>query len=156
MAKNLKGQIGISFLWVIFLLFLTFVICAFILNTVLPIFPLTPNAIANQGLTGIRNYVNYTFTFADNSFYVLFILVLFIGLYDAYENPSRKKAVFDIIGIFVIGYFNLAITGILGSLGALNPSVSLPLTYVFFDTAYKVIILYFVMIIAIILNMRSK
>lgn len=152
----MKGQIGIGFLWTIFLLFLVFAIVAFIAYTVLPLFPTTPDAIANQGLVAMNNYVKYTFTFADNSFYVLFILILFIGLYDAWDSPSRKKAIVDIIGLFVIAYFNLAINGILGSIGALNPAISLPITYAFFNSVYKIIILYFVMIISIILNMQGK
>src|ERR1700674_4662697 len=107
-----KGQIGIGFLWIVFILLLSFWISAYLIFAILPLFPIN-NTLTSQGITAIINYMKWTYAFIDNSFYVLFVLVLFIGLYDSYENPSKKKAIIDLIGLFVLGYFNLAISGIL-------------------------------------------
>lgn len=151
-----NGSIGAGFIWVIFLFAISLWICAYLYSLIIVQIPCTTDIAACQGIRGIQNFGTYAYGFIDSSFFVIILVILFLGLYDAWANPSKKKAIVDLFAIFILAYFGLAINAIIPALSIFNAATLAPVTYTFFNSSYKIFAIFIVLIISVILNIGGS
>lgn len=154
MSKDTTSNIGILFKF--FLFFLVLAIVAYLALLILPKLPISNDPIVAQTQTNLSNWVNTSYIIIDNSFFFLFIFILFLGLYDNYIHPKRSKAILGLIELFSLAYLNLVIIAVIPAFSIFNPSTLLPITNTFFNSIYKVMVIYFVIIFSIIFNFRGS
>ena len=134
----------------IFFLLLGLAIIGMITTSILSAFPV---GMAHDMVASI---MNFTFSFIDGSVLVLLFLMCIIELIVAYENPSKLTALVGVIELFMIGYINATFVGMLPALTALNIATTMPLTYALFSGGALIFILYFLIIMVIIFNLRKE
>jgi len=144
----MKAQLG-SFTN-LFIIVLLFAISAFVLNTFISAFwfylPVQ---------TALNSFANIVYGFVDASLVIICILGIVISLYTSYENPSVIKAILNVVGIFILGYFGLLVNNIIGITPIFN-STRLPNTTAFLTGGYKMYLLLFALVLSAVLNLRHK
>lgn len=145
-----SSNIGILFKF--FLFFLVLAGLGYLTLLILPKLPVSSDPTVVATMSSINKFVSNSYAIIDNSFFFIFLFIFFLGLYDSYTHPSRAKAVLGLIELFVLAYLNLVIVAVLPAFSIFNSATLLPITTSFFNSIYKEVIVYFVIIITIIFN----
>jgi hypothetical protein len=143
----MKAQLGNLMTFV--MLFIAFTIVAYVLHIVIGAIPYAP---AQAWLSGFDAFV---MAFVDNSLIILLLFGVVLDLYSSFENPSRVKAIINIVGVFLVGYLALFVQNIVGVITLFN-STALSTTTGFLNGGYLVFLLLFGLVFSAILNLRHK
>jgi len=142
-------QAQLSYL-LLFFLFVVFLIALYLTNFFISVLP--KNSIAYTTSNTIYTTTRGLF---DNSFILIFFVVLFIDLLVAYYNPSVLSGILNIFLLFAVVYIVFFMQNTLPILNnVLSANTILPTTYGFLSSTYIPYIVFMFLIGSIILNFR--
>jgi len=143
----MKAQLSYLLL---FFLFITFLIALFIASFFLQFLPK-----GTAAYTSSNTIYTTTRALFDNSFIIIFFVVLFIDLLVAYFKPSILSGILNIFLLFAVVYIVFFMQNTLPIFNnVLSANTILPNTYSFLSSSYIPYIVFFFLIGGIILNFR--
>jgi len=148
--RAMKAQLSFLLLFFLFIAFLIALFIAnFFINKVLP-----SNTMA---YTTANTIYTTTRGFFDNSFILIFFVVLLIDLVVAYYKPSVVDGILNIFLLFAIVYIVFFMQNTLPIFNnVLSANTILPTTYAFLSSAYIPYLVFMFLIGVIVLNFRHK
>jgi len=146
----MKAQLTYLVIFFIFFAFLlALFIGAFFINNILP-----KNSVAYTTSNTIYTTID---AFADNSFILIFFVMLIFDVVASYLKPSKTIGILNILLLFAIVYIVLFMQNFLPTLNnVLSANTILPNSYAFMSSAYLPYIVFMFLIASIILNFRHK
>ena len=111
------------------------------------------------GSNSIPTRIMYTTTQTiDNAFFFILIIALIIDLVASWMNPSIGKAIANFVMILGLGYANVQLNAFIVASGPIFTTMNaiLPNTTHFLTINFRVVVMYFFLIISTIFNVRSK
>jgi len=146
----MKAQLTYLVIFFIFFIFLLgLFIASFFINKILP-----KNSVAYTSANTIYTTLD---AFFDNSFILLFFVVLIFDVVASYLNPSKMLGILNILLLFGVVYIVLFTQNFLTTLNTtLAANSILPNSYAFLSSPYMPFIVFMFLIASIVLNFRHK
>jgi len=146
----MKAQLSYLVIFFIFFIFLLgLFIASFFINNFLP-----KNSVAYTSANTIYTTLD---SFTDNSFILIFFVVLIFDVIASYLNPSKTLGILNILLLFGVVYIVLFTQNFLTTLNSvLNANSILPNSYTFLSSPYMPFIVFMFLIASIVLNFRHK
>jgi hypothetical protein len=146
----MKAQLSYLVIFFIFFIFLLgLFIASFFINKILP---------QNTQAYATANTLYNTFdAFIDNSFILIFFVVLIFDVIASYLNPSKTLGILNILLLFGVVYIVLFTQNFLTTLNnVLSANSILSNSYAFLISPYMPFIVFMFLIASIVLNFRHK
>jgi len=146
----MKAQLTYLVIFFIFFVFLlALFIASYFINNFLP-----KNSVAYTTSNTLYNTID---TFIDNSFILIFFVILIFDVVAAYLKPSKTLGILNILLLFGIVYIVLFTQNFLTTLNnVLSANSILPNSYTFLSSPYLPFIVFMFLIASIVLNFRHK
>ena len=146
----MKAQLTYLVIFFIFFIFLLgLFIASFFINNFLP-----KNSVAYTSANTIYTTLD---SFTDNSFILIFFVVLIFDVIASYLNPSKTLGILNILLLFGVVYIVLFTQNFLTTLNSvLSANSILPNSYTFLSSPYMPFIVFMFLIASIVLNFRHK
>ena len=146
----MKAQLTYLVIFFIFFIFLLgLFIASFFINNILP-----KSSVAYTSANTIYTTLD---AFFDNSFILLFFVVLIFDVIASYLNPSKILGILNILLLFGVVYIVLFTQNFLTTLNSvLSANSILPNSYAFLSSPYLPFIVFIFLIASIVLNFRHK
>jgi len=146
----MKAQLTYLVIFFIFFIFLLgLFIASFFINKILP-----KNSVAYTSANTIYTTLD---AFTDNSFILIFFVVLIFDVIASYLKPSTTLGILNILLLFGVVYIVLFTQNFLTTLNSvLNANSILPNSYMFLSSPYMPFIVFMFLIASIVLNFRHK
>jgi hypothetical protein len=146
----MKAQLTYLVLFFMFFIFLLgLFIASFFINKILP---------QNTQAYTLANTIYTTLdAFIDNSFIIIFFIVLIFDVIASYLNPSKALGILNILLLFGVVYIVLFTQNFLTTLNSvLSANSILPNSYAFLSSPYLPYLVFIFLIASIVLNFRHK
>ena len=146
----MKAQLSYLVIFFIFFIFLLgLFIASFFINNILP-----KSSVAYTSANTIYTTLD---AFFDNSFILLFFVVLIFDVIASYLNPSKTLGILNILLLFGVVYIALFTQNFLTTLNSvLSANSILPNSYTFLSSPYMPFLVFIFLIASIVLNFRHK
>ena len=146
----MKAQLTYLVIFFIFFIFLLgLFIASFFINNILP-----KSSVAYTSANTIYTTLD---AFFDNSFILLFFVILIFDVIASYLNPSKILGILNILLLFGVVYIVLFTQNFLTTLNSvLSANSILPNSYTFLSSPYMPFIVFIFLIASIVLNFRHK
>ncbi len=146
----MKAQLSYLVIFFMFFIFLLgLFIASFFINNFLP-----KNSVAYT--TSNTLYATLD-AFFDNSFILIFFVVLIFDVIASYLNPSKTLGILNILLLFGVVYIVLFTQNFLTTLNSvLSANSILPNSYAFLSSPYMPFLVFMFLIASIVLNFRHK
>jgi len=146
----MRAQLSYLVIFFIFFIFLLgLYIASFFINKILP-----QNTQAYISANTIYTTLD---AFFDNSFIIIFFVVLIFDVVAAYLKPSKTLGILNILLLFGVVYIVLFTQNFLTTLNSvLSANSILPNSYAFLSSPYMPFIVFMFLIASIVLNFRHK
>ena len=141
---------ALKIMFVLFFLLIGLAICAFILNTIVTAMP------GGMGHDWLASVSKYCMGFIDKSLIAILVFGIIIEIIDGYFNPGMAVAIGGVLEIFMLAFISGVLQPILPSFTMLNISTNLPLLYALVHSSTLTFLLYFMLIIVIVVNLRHQ
>jgi len=146
----MKAQLSYLVIFFIFFIFLLgLFIASFFINKILP-----QSSVAYTSANTIYTTLD---AFIDNSFILIFFVILIFDVIAAYLKPSTTLGILNILLLFGVVYIVLFTQNFLTTLNTtLSANSILPNSYAFLSSPYMPFIVFIFLIASIVLNFRHK
>jgi len=146
----MKAQLSYLVIFFIFFIFLLgLFIASFFINKILPR--------NTQAYTSANTIYTTLDAFTDNSFILIFFVVLIFDVVASYLKPSTALGILNILLLFGVVYIVLFTQNFLTTLNSvLNANSILPNSYTFLSSPYMPFLVFMFLIASIVLNFRHK
>jgi len=146
----MKAQLSYLVIFFIFFIFLLgLFIASFFINKILP-----QSSVAYTSANTIYTTLD---AFIDNSFILIFFVILIFDVIAAYLKPSTILGILNILLLFGVVYIVLFTQNFLTTLNTtLSANSILPNSYAFLSSPYMPFIVFIFLIASIVLNFRHK
>jgi len=146
----MKAQLSYLVIFFIFFIFLLgLFIASFFINKILP-----QSSVAYTSANTIYTTLD---AFIDNSFILIFFVVLIFDVIAAYLKPSTTLGILNIILLFGVVYIVLFTQNFLTTLNSvLSANSILPNSFAFLSSPYMPFLVFIFLIASIVLNFRHK